>query len=384
MPAPTRDPYDVLGVDRKATGPEIKAAYRRLAMQYHPDRNAGDRAAEERFKEVSLAYALLGDDERRAHYDRFGTVAGEAPFGGDATIDRATEFFESIFGDLFGFGRKKAAGQDLRYTLEVGFEEAALGCAREIRFMRQEDCGACSGAGAVGGAAGLISCGACGGQGVLRARAGFFSARRDCTACGGTGEVPRERCPACAGTGLVERERAYTVRIPPGSQAGTTQRVPGEGAPGRRGGPAGDLFVTVRVKLQELFRDEGGVLTLELPVSITEAALGADVEVPTLDGAVRMRVPPGTQSGAVFRLKGKGIPRGDGLPRGDAHVRVVVETPGAASPEAAALLERLEAALGPEALSRRAAVRAAVAARSPRAAAAPGPGPDPGATKDRS
>jgi molecular chaperone DnaJ len=332
-----RDHYATLGVDRKASPAEIKAAYRRLALRYHPDRNPDDKVAEERFKDVSLAYGVLGDDDKRAHYDRFGTA--DLPFGEDADLGKVTDFFDAIFGDLFGLGRKRAAGQDLRYTLELEFAEAALGTEKTIRFDRTEDCRRCSGTGAEGGAAGLMPCRRCEGQGYTRQRAGFLSAKRECLACGGSGEVPKIRCTACGGTGLVEREREYTVRIPPGSLGPSTQRVPGEGSPGRRGGPAGDLHVIVRAKPHPFYRQEGEVLVCEVPISPAEAALGAEIEVPLLDARVRMRVPPGSQSGAVFRIRGKGLPKASGT-RGDAHVRVIVETPVSLSDEARVALER--------------------------------------------
>lgn len=351
-----RDHYEVLGVPRKATPGEIKAAYRKLALTYHPDRNPGDRGAEERFKEVSLAYAVVGDEEKRARYDRFGALEGDLPFKADADLRMATDFFDAVFGDLFGLGRKKAVGQDLRYTLELDFEEAALGCDQEIAFDRQEDCRVCVGTGAKGGTAGLTRCTRCEGQGYTRQKAGFFSARRECLACGGAGEVPRVRCKSCGGTGLVEQSRRYTVRVPPGSTAGTIQRVAGEGSPGRRGGAAGDLYVNVRVRPHPFYREEGGLLVCEVPVSFVDAALGAQIDVPLLDGVVRMKVPAGTQSGAIFRIRGKGIPRPQG--RGDAHVRVAVETPAALSDEARALLAQVGALLDDGALPKRAAFKA--------------------------
>jgi molecular chaperone DnaJ len=353
MPAATRDHYQTLGVERKASGAEIKAAYRRLALRHHPDRNPGDKAAEERFKEVSLAYAVLSDEDRRAHFDRFGTV--DLPFAEDADLGRVTDFFDAIFGDLFGLGRKRAAGQDLRYTLELDFAEAALGCEKTIRFERTEDCRACSGTGADGGAAGLAACARCSGQGFTRQGTGFLSAKRECLACGGSGEVPRVRCHACGGTGLVEREREYVVRIPAGALAASTQRVAGEGSPGRRGGPAGDLYVATRVRPHPFYRQEGELLVVEVPVAMTEAALGAEIEVPLLDARVRMRVPPGTQSGAVFRIRGKGLLRPAG--RGDAHVRVVVEVPAALSDDARAATEQLAGALDDTAYPRRQSFR---------------------------
>lgn len=350
------DHYRVLGVERSASAGEIKAAYRKLALQFHPDRNPGDRAAEERFKEVSLAYAVLSDDEKRAHYDRFGAVASESPFGQNVDTAKVTEFFDGIFGDLFGLSRKRTAGQDLRYTLELDLEEAALGCRKTISFSRSEDCRACAGSGAQGGPAGLQPCRRCDGQGYTRQKVGFFAARRDCLACGGSGEVPRVRCRDCGGAGLMEREREFTVSIPPGSHEGASQRVPGEGSPGRRGGPAGDLHVMVRVRPHPFYRVEGNLLVCEVPITLTEAALGAEIELPLLDSHVRMKIPAGTQTGAVFRVRGKGVPQNGGA-RGDAHVRVQVEMPSALPAEARALISKLDAALGDDAYPRRESFR---------------------------
>jgi molecular chaperone DnaJ len=356
--APTRDPYEVLGVDRQASAAEIKAAYRRLALSYHPDRNPGDDAAEEKFKEVSVAYAVLGDESKRANYDRFGAVSSDLPFGKEADIGAVMNFFDAVFGDLFGTGRKRAAGHDLRYTLELSFDEAALGCEKEITFTRSGDCARCRGTGAEGGVAGLVPCSRCEGQGSLRQGAGLFSAKRECPACGGAGEVAKVRCGACAGAGLADSERTFTVRIPPGSQQGTNQRVPGEGSPGRRGGPAGDLHVIVRVKPDPVYRQEGDLLICEVPLSVAELALGVEVDIPLLDGCVRMKIPAGTQPGSVFRVRGKGLPRTGGGPRGDAHVRIRVEVPGALSDEARDLLGKVEQALGEDAYPERKAFRA--------------------------
>jgi molecular chaperone DnaJ len=223
-------------------------------------------------------------------------------------------------------------------------------------FERPEDCPACSGTGAEGGSAGLVTCPRCSGEGVIRKKAGFLTSRRDCMGCGGTGQVPRVRCATCEGAGLIDRERRYTVRIPPGSTGGSTQRVPREGGPGRRGGPPGDLHVIVRVRSHPFFTrestKEGDVLMIEVPLSPVEATLGAEIDVPVLDGRVLMRVPPATQAGALFRLRGKGFPRAAGA-RGDAHVRVVVETPTIVSDEAKALLEKLGASLTDDAMPRR-------------------------------
>ena len=356
--APARDPYEVLGVDRQSTVVEIKAAYRRLALQHHPDRNPGDHAAEEKFKEVSMAYAVLGDEDKRAHFDRFGGVTSDMPFGAEADLSTVTHFFDAIFGDLFGTGRKRAAGQDLRYTLELTFEEAVLGCEKEIRFTRMGDCPSCRGTGAEGGAAGLVPCARCEGQGFVRQKAGFLSARRECQACGGAGEIARVRCTTCAGAGLAESERSFTVRIPPGSHAGNTQRVAGEGSPGRRGGPAGDLHVIVRVKPDPFYRVEGDILVCEVPLSFDEAALGTEIDIPLPGAHVRMKIPAGTQPGSVFRVRGKGLPRAAGSGRGDAHVRISLETPTQLTDEARGLLARLGSVLDDSAYPRRGAFRA--------------------------
>jgi molecular chaperone DnaJ len=311
---------------------------------------------------------VLSDDEKRRHYDRYGSIDGQTPFGG-TDVTGATEFFDALFGDLFGLQRRRSsAGRDLRYTLELDFEEAALGCEKTIVFERPEDCSTCSGTGAEGGNAGLVTCPRCGGEGVIRKKAGFLTSRRDCMGCGGTGQVPRVRCATCEGAGLVDRERRYTVRIPPGSTGGSTQRVPREGGPGRRGGPPGDLHVIVRVRPHPFFtRDvtrDGEVLMIEVPLSPVEATLGAEIDVPVLDGRVRMRVPPATQAGSLFRLRGKGFPRAAGA-RGDAHVRVVIETPAAISDEAKQLFERLGEALTDEALPRRRTFREATRRAKP-------------------
>jgi molecular chaperone DnaJ len=318
---------------------------------------------------------VLSDRDRRGTYDRFGAVEGANSFGG-TDVTNATDFFDAIFGDLFGLARQRrsAAGRDLRYTLELDFEEAASGCEKVIVFERPEDCEACRGAGAEGGAAGMKPCVRCDGEGVIRAKVGFLTGRRECLGCGGTGQVPRVPCKVCEGAGLVDRERRYRVKIPAGSTGGTTQRVPREGAPGRRGGPSGDLHVIVRVRPHVVFGRAGDVLTIDVPISPVEAALGAEVDVPVLDGRVNMRIPAGTQAGSVFRLRGRGLPRGDGAGRGDAHVRIAVETPTAVGDEARTLLVRLGELLDDAALPRRRAFREA-SHKTPGPGAPEGDGP---------
>ena len=352
-----RDHYETLQVARDASDAEIKVAYRKLALRFHPDRNPGDRAAEERFKELATAYAALSDPDQRARYDRFGILGDTSPFGA-VNVAAATDFFDAMFGELLGLGRRKASvGRDLRYSLEIDFEEAILGCRKSIAFDRSEDCLACRGTGAEGGAAGLTKCGRCGGEGVLRQKAGLLGGRRVCGVCAGTGQIPRVRCPSCDGAGLADRHREFNVVVPPGTSSGATQRVPGQGSPGRAGGPSGDLHVVVRVRPHPFYSREGDVLHVEVPISVTEAALGADVAVPVLDGNVVMKIPAGTQSGSVFRIRGKGIPRPGGG-RGDCHVHVVVEIPVETAVEVRELLVRLEAAVDAASTPRRRDFRA--------------------------
>jgi molecular chaperone DnaJ len=358
-----RDYYDTLGILRGATDAEIKIAYRKLALRFHPDRNPGDSVAEERFKEVSTAYAVLSDADKRAQFDRFGFLGDGNPFAA-ANVASATDFFDAMFGDLLGLGRRKnSAGRDLRYTLEVEFEEAMLGVKRTIGFDRVEDCAACRGTGAEGGPVGLTKCGHCNGEGRLRQKVGLLGGRRECLVCGGTGEIPRVRCSVCEGAGLVDKRREFDVSIPPGTVSGSTQRLAGEGSPGRRGGPSGDLHVVVRVKTHPFFTREGDVLVVELPLTVSEAALGGEVDVPVLDGTVRMKIPEGTQSGSVFRIRGRGIPRPSGGTRGDIHVRTIVETPVTVGAEARELLGRLAVALDDATMPRRRAMKAVIDAR---------------------
>ncbi len=336
-----RDFYEVLGVQRDADAVVLKRAYRELALKFHPDQNPDNPEAETRFKEVSEAYTVLSDPEKRMRYDRrgFEGVGGDAGFGVD--LGAFTDLFDSLFGDLFGKKKAKTPGRDLRYTLELSFEEAALGTKKAITFPARVDCQTCGGSGAKGGAAGLKACTACGGKGELKVQQGFFSLSKKCMTCGGEGKVVSEACEACKGAGTIESEREFEVAIPAGTEDGSTRRVPGQGEPGRRGGPPGDLNVVVRVKPHPFFRREGEVVMCDVPVSLGQAALGAVIEVPTLDGRVEMRVPPGTQSGTLFRLRGKGSAKG-GAPRGDAHVRVVVETPTNLTAKQRELLEQLQ------------------------------------------
>ena len=341
MVAEKRDYYLVLGVDRNASDAELKKAYRKLALQFHPDHSPGDRQAEERFKELNEAYAVLSDADKRAAYDRFGHAAFGAPgqWTPAAGFASVGDVIEGLFGDLFGKKQKRSAGRDLRYTLEVDFNEAAFGADKSIRFPTRKDCGACEGSGARS-KAGIQPCQACGGRGEVKVKQGLFTLGRTCAPCEGTGKVVTDPCKTCDGSGLVRIEREFTVKIPAAMEDGAVRLIAREGEPGRHGGPPGDLHVVVRVRPHPLFSRQGFDVLCEVPVSFSQAALGAQIEVPTLDGKVKMRVPPGTQSGKLFRLRGKGIPRGEGS-RGDQHVRIVLETPTNVTPRQRELLEEL-------------------------------------------
>jgi molecular chaperone DnaJ len=338
-----RDYYEVLGVPRDVDAVVLKRAYRELALKYHPDQNPDNPQAEASFKEVSEAYTVLSDPDSRAKYDRggFGGVGG----GVGVDIGGFTDLFESLFGDLFGKkkGSGKMPGRDLRYTLELSFEEAALGVEKTIKFPSPVECTTCKGTGAKGGEAGMRTCGTCGGKGETKVQQGFFSLSKKCPTCSGSGKVIGEPCDVCKGIGTVEKEREYTVSIPADAEDGATRRVAGQGEPGKRGGPPGDLNVIIRVRAHPLFKRENSIVTCEVPVSIVQATLGAVIKVPTLDGAVEMRVPAGTQSGTLFRLRGKGA--GKPNARGDAHVRLVVETPSALDAKQRELFEQLKTSL---------------------------------------
>jgi molecular chaperone DnaJ len=336
MATSKRDYYEVLGVAKAAGGPEIKAAYRKLAVQYHPDRNPGSAEAEEMFKEAAEAYSVLSDADKRARYDRFGHqgVSGAGAGGIDPTIFAD---FSDILGDLFGFGdpfgRRRGGGgngatrgADLRYDLTLTFEEAAFGTATTLRIPRLESCPKCSGSGSASNAA-PVACTACGGRGQVRYSQGFFTVARTCPQCNGEGRTVTDPCKECKGEGLVERERAVEVKIPAGVDTGQRLRLSGEGEHGRRGGPAGDLYVVLQVKPHEQFHREGSTVLSRVPISFPQAVLGASLEVETIHGTSTLEVPAGTPHGKDFRLRGQGIPRLDGHGKGD-HVAVVeVEVP---------------------------------------------------------
>jgi molecular chaperone DnaJ len=347
-----RDYYEVLGVARTANPQELKSAFRKLALQFHPDKNEGDKASEERFKECSEAYEVLADPEKRARYDRFGHQApggfGPGPFeqGFSGNIN---DIFGDIFGEIFGQRTRqrggKQRGADLRYNLEVSFSEAAFGSEAKVKIPRHKQCTSCHGSGARAGTT-AKTCPTCHGAGELRMTQGFFQISRSCGHCQGTGKVITDPCPACRGAGKVESESVLTVKIPPGVDTGTRLKLTGEGEPGERGGPPGDLYVVVHVQEHPIFIREDTEVICEVPISFAQAALGSTIEVPTLDGKVKMKIPMGTQSGKVFRLRGKGIPHLNGYQRGDQHVRVTVEVPEKLSKKQRELLEQFAAVAG--------------------------------------
>jgi molecular chaperone DnaJ len=350
-----RDYYEVLGVSRDADEQALKSAYRKLAHQYHPDKNQGSKEAEEKFKEASEAYQVLSDPEKRARYDRFGHMNGGGfgggaegfPFGGAGNIN---DIFGDIFGEMFGGGRARSRprtrGGDLRVHVEIGFEEAAFGTTVRVTIPRHKACATCHGSGAKPGT-GPRACPTCGGTGEIRLTQGFFSIARTCNHCGGSGRVIVDRCTACQGQGAVREQANVEVKIPPGVDTGTRVRLTGEGeAAPVSGGQPGDLYVVVQVQDHPIFTREGTEILCELPLSMTQAALGATIDVPTLDGPAKLRIPPGTQAGKMFQLKGKGVPSLQGGGRGDQHVRVLVETPTHLTREQKELLERFAALSG--------------------------------------
>jgi molecular chaperone DnaJ len=352
--AAKRDYYEVLGVSRSATGDEIKKAYRKIALKCHPDRNPGDKHAEEQFKEASEAYQVLCDGERRARYDRFGHAAFEqgAGVGG---FDFAAAGFEDIFGDIFGDlfggarrGRSRARrGEDLRYDLEITFEEAVFGVEKTIRVPRLTTCSSCDGSGSKDGAP-RDTCSACRGSGQLRYQQGLFSIAKTCGQCQGQGTVLRDPCRTCSGTGTVRKQNALSVKIPAGVDTGSRLKLRAEGESGFNGAPPGDLYVVLHVREHPLFSRDGNDIVCEVPIGFTQAALGAEIDVPTPHGKVRMKIPSGTQSGHVFRLRGKGVPDVRGYGQGDALVRVLIETPKKLSPQQRELLEEFARLSGEE------------------------------------
>jgi molecular chaperone DnaJ len=335
-----RDYYEVLGVARNASEQEIKSAYRKMALQHHPDRNPGNKEAEEKFKEAAEAYAVLSDAQKRAQYDRFGHAGiGSASSGGFGGFDPSVfADFSDILGDLFGFGdmfgggrrggsNRVQRGADLRYDLEIAFEEAAFGAATKIKVPRHQTCSECEGSGAPKGS-GPTTCPTCNGYGQVRFQQGFFTIARTCSHCRGTGQVIKNPCTACRGQGRVEKERTLELKIPAGVDHGSKLRISGEGDAGPNNGPSGDLYVVLHVKDHEFFERREHDLFCHIPISFPQAALGDEIKVPTLEKTEEpLEVPAGTQTGATFRIKGHGISKRGGAARGDLYVTVNVVVP---------------------------------------------------------
>jgi molecular chaperone DnaJ len=356
-----RDYYEILSLAKTASIEEIKSAYRKAAMKWHPDRNPDNKAeAEHNFREATEAYSILSDAQKRQIYDTYGHagLAGAGAQGGfDGTI---FQDFHDIFGDFFGFedlfgaaggrrgGRSRVKrGNDLRYDMTLTFDEAAMGISTKIRVPRMEYCEACNGTGAKKGT-GVVNCQACGGRGQLIYQQGFFTVNRTCPNCQGAGQIVKERCTECRGQGRIEREHTIELRIPPGVDTGTRLRVQGEGESGPNGGPAGDLYVVLEVKEHKFFERRGADLYCTVPISIAQATLGTELQVPGLNGEETLKIPEGTQAGAVFRLKGKGLPDPHGGGKGDLYFHVRVLTPTKLTREQRKLIEQLHATMKTE------------------------------------
>ena len=333
-----RDYYEVLGVERGASEAELKKAYRRLAMKYHPDRNPDDEGAIEKFKEANEAYEILTDAQKRAAYDQYGHAGVDPSMGGGAGAGgfaggNFSDIFGDVFGDIFGGGggggRGRSSvqrGSDLRYTLELDLEEAVRGTTVTIRVPTLVECGTCDGSGAKKGTS-PVTCTTCGGHGQVRMQQGFFSVQQTCPRCHGTGKMITDPCRDCGGQGRVEEQKTLSVKVPAGVGTGDRIRLAGEGEAGVNGGPSGDLYVVVSVREHKIFQRDGKNLYCEVPISFADASLGGELEVPTLDGRVKLKIPDGTQTGKLFRLRGKGVTPVRGGSPGDLLCRVAVETP---------------------------------------------------------
>lgn len=342
-----RDYYEVLGLSKDAAKPDIKKAYHKLALKYHPDRNPGDAEAEAKFKESAEAFAILNDDEKRAQYDRFGHAGDGFNGAGFANVEDIFSAFSeifggsSVFGDFFGGSARTRArgrrGSSLRCAMELEFGDPVDVTEKTISLKRAETCEDCSGSGAKQGTQ-PVQCPQCQGAGVVMTSAGFFSMRSTCPRCQGRGEVISDPCPGCKGSGRKAKEREITLKIPAGIEDGMTLRIGGEGEAGEQGGPSGDLLCEVHIRPHPLFKRSGADVYLDLPIGFAQAALGAKIEVPTLRGRSTLKVPKGAQGGHVMRMKGEGFPRLDGYGRGDQLVEIVVEVPGKLTKEQERLL----------------------------------------------
>jgi molecular chaperone DnaJ len=346
-----RDYYEVLGVNRDASEDDIRKAYRKLAMKHHPDRNPDNPKSEEHFKEAKQAYEILSDAGKRAAYDQYGhagvdpSAAAGAGFAGGAGFSNFADAFGDIFGDVFGGGRARSnvyRGADLRYNLEIPLEEAARGTETRIRIPAMEECGTCHGSGARPGTQ-PATCPTCGGHGQVRMQQGFFSIQQTCPKCHGSGKVVQSPCPGCHGAGRIKQHKTLSVKIPSGVDEGDRIRLSGEGEAGVNGGPAGDLYVVIHLKPHAVFQRDHNDLHCEMPISFSAAALGGEIEIPTLDGYAKIKIPAETQTGKVFRLRGKGIKGVRSASHGDLLCHVAIETPVNLTPRQRELLAELEA-----------------------------------------
>ena len=361
--AEKRDYYEVLGIQKGASEDEIKKAYKKLARQYHPDMNPGDKEAEEKFKEVNEANEVLSDPEKKARYDQFGFAgvdpnygagAGGSAYGGGFDFGDLGDIFGSFFGGGFGGGQRRnpnapQRGESIRASVSVSFTEAAFGCEKSVTLERSEQCPTCKGNGCAPGTTPEI-CPDCHGTGTVQTRRqtpmGVFASNGPCRKCGGTGRLIHQPCPDCRGTGAVRKRKTIKVNIPAGIDHGQTISLRGQGNAGKNGGPAGDLLITVMVQPHELFHRDGVDVFCEAPITFAQAVLGAELEIPTIDGKVKYSIPEGTQTGTVFRLKGKGIPVLNGRGRGDQYVTVTIETPRNLNKEQKEALRRFSETLG--------------------------------------
>ncbi len=347
--ASKRDYYEILGVSKNASEDELKKAYRKLALKYHPDRNAGNKGAEDKFKEANEAYSILSDAQKRSQYDQFGHAGAQG--GGFGQGGGFSDVFGDIFEEFFGGqgtqgGSRAQRGNDLRYNLSISFEEALLGKEEKIKLRRPEQCDACNGTGAKGGA--TKRCTTCNGAGQVRFQQGFFTVSRTCSACRGAGVIIADPCKKCKGQRYIEREKTISAKIPPGVDTGTRLRVSGEGEIGANGGPPGDLYVVISVGDHPQFARDGDHILYEAPISFVKAALGATIEVPTIKGNTPLKIPAGTQDGKIFRLKGLGFPSLRGYGIGDEVVKIRVTIPSKLSSEQREALEKYAKLSGEE------------------------------------
>lgn len=354
-----KDYYECLGVSRNATNTEIKQSYRKLALKFHPDRNKGDKEAEEKFKEIGEAYACLSDPQKRAHYDTFGTLegmgvggaAGASPFGSTNFED----MFSDIFSDFFGTSRSRRSprptkGDDLRYDLEITLEEAYTGVEKFVEVPRHDKCTTCGGTGAKPGGKGPVTCSNCHGSGEMHFRQGFFTVTKTCNKCNGTGQVIEDPCKECNGSGMVRKYRSVSIKVPPGIDSNVRLRVTGEGEAGQYGGPYGDLYVIVNVSEHSFFDRRNEHLFCRVPMTFPQATLGAELDIPLIDGenTAKLKVPPGTPSGKIFTIKGKGMPRLQDFGNGDLLIEVYVDVPKKLTPRQKELLEEFARLTGDE------------------------------------